>query len=56
MKSLEMTVLTINTSNSSKHLNGASMASQSAMINETVENDLSPPESDLVLLHSPWDA
>jgi hypothetical protein len=46
-------MLTINTSNSSKHLNGASIASQSAMINDTVENDLSPPESDLVLLFPP---
>lgn len=43
------TAPTINTSNSSKHLNGASIASQSAIIKDTVEKDLSPPESDFVL-------
>lgn len=41
---------TINTSNSSKHLNGASMASQREMMKQTVVNDRSPPDKDFVFL------
>ena len=36
----------MNTSNSSKHLKGHSMASHNAIMNETVVNDLSPPDKD----------
>ena len=46
--------LTMKTSNSSRHLNGASIASQSAMMKDTVAKDLSPPERDFVLLLSPF--
>ena len=36
---------TMNTSNSSRHLKGDSIASHSANMKQTVEKDLSPPES-----------
>lgn len=45
--------LTINTSNSSRHLNGDSMASHSDRMKQTVENDLSPPDRDFRSLASP---
>lgn len=38
------------TSNSSKHLNGDSMASHKARMKQTVEKDLSPPDSDRMSL------
>ena len=41
---------TMNTSNSSRHLKGDSIASQRAMMNDTVEKDLSPPDKERVSL------
>ena len=38
------------TSNSSRHRKGDSIASHRAMINETVENDRSPPDNERVSL------
>jgi hypothetical protein len=40
----------MNTSNSSRHLNGDSIASHNAKMKQTVANDLSPPERDFISL------
>ena len=40
-------ILTMNTSNSSSMRNGESATSHSASTKQTVENDRSPPDSDL---------
>lgn len=47
---IESTKLTMKTSNSSRHLNGDSIASQRAMMKDTVENERSPPDSERVSL------
>ena len=44
----EWALLTMKISNSSKHLNGDSIASHRAIMKDTVENDRSPPDNDRV--------
>ena len=47
---IRLLIKSMNTSNSSKHRKGLSMASHKAIIKATVANDRSPPESERMFL------